>query len=118
MARMTVADIRALKGKRQMSMLFVETPDEARAAAATGIDLLSIADPLWTPEMRDAAGDCFVQVGLRYGALCTYFAPMRITCAPPTASGASAATASIARPRPTPSGGWRRKAFLSWAMWG
>ncbi len=72
MARMTVADIRALKGKRQMSMLFVETPDEARAAAATGIDLLSIADPLWTPEMRDAAGDCFVQVGLRYGALCTY----------------------------------------------
>ena len=72
MARMTVADVRALKGRRQMSMLFVETPDEARAAAAAGIDMLSIIDPLWTAEMRAAAGDCFVQVGLLYGELCTY----------------------------------------------
>jgi 3-methyl-2-oxobutanoate hydroxymethyltransferase len=70
--RMTVADLRAQKGKRQMSMLFVETPDEARAAAAAGIDVLSIIDPIWTPEMREAAGDCFVQVGLLYGPLCTY----------------------------------------------
>lgn len=71
MSRPTVADIRALKGKRPLSMLFVETPDEAAAAAAAGIDLLSIIDPLWTPEMRVAAGDCFVQVGLLYGALVT-----------------------------------------------
>jgi 3-methyl-2-oxobutanoate hydroxymethyltransferase len=70
--RPTVADIRALKGKRQISMLFVETLDEARAAAAAGIDMLSIIDPLWTPEMREAAGNCFVQVGLLYGELCTY----------------------------------------------
>jgi 3-methyl-2-oxobutanoate hydroxymethyltransferase len=70
--RMTVADLRAQKGKRQMTMLFVETPDEARAAAAAGIDLLSIIDPVWTPEMRAAAGNCFVQVGLLYGELCTY----------------------------------------------
>jgi len=62
--RMTVADLRAQKGKRQMSMLFVETPDEAAAAALAGIDVLSIIDPRWTPEMREAAGDCFVQVGL------------------------------------------------------
>ncbi|MDE3027375.1 MAG: 3-methyl-2-oxobutanoate hydroxymethyltransferase [Paracoccaceae bacterium] len=71
MARPTVADIRALKGVRQMSMLFVETPEEARAAAAAGIDMLSIIDPLWTAEMREAAGDCFVQVGLLYGQLVT-----------------------------------------------
>jgi 3-methyl-2-oxobutanoate hydroxymethyltransferase len=70
--RPTVADIRALKGKRQISMLFVETLDEARAAAAAGIDMLSIIDPLWTPEMREAAGSCFVQVGLLYHDLCTY----------------------------------------------
>jgi len=70
--RMTVADLRAQKGKRQMSMLFVETPDEAAAAALAGIDVLSIIDPRWTPEMREAAGDCFVQVGLLYGELCTY----------------------------------------------
>jgi 3-methyl-2-oxobutanoate hydroxymethyltransferase len=69
--RMTVADLRAQKGKRQMTMLFVETPDEAAAAAAAGIDLLSIIAPVWTPEMREAAGDCFVQVGLLYGELAT-----------------------------------------------
>ena len=68
----TVADIRALKGKRQMTMLYVETLDEARAAAAAGIDMLSIIDPVWTKEMREAAGSCFVQVGLLYGELCTY----------------------------------------------
>lgn len=70
--RMTVADLRAQKGKRQMTMLFVETPYEAAAAAAAGIDLLSIIAPRWTLEMREAAGDCFVQVGLLYGELATY----------------------------------------------
>ena len=70
--RRTVADLRALKGKRQLTMLYVDTLDEARAAAAAGIDLLSIVDPVWTPEMRAAAGDCFVQVGLLYGEFCTF----------------------------------------------
>src|ERR1700733_4918459 len=40
-ARLTVHDLRKLKGKRQMTMLFVETPEEAAAAAAAGIDILS-----------------------------------------------------------------------------
>jgi 3-methyl-2-oxobutanoate hydroxymethyltransferase len=70
--RPTVAGLRALKGKRQLTMLFVDTVDEAAAASAAGIDILSIIDPVWTPEMRAAAGDCFVQVGLLYGPLCTY----------------------------------------------
>ncbi|MBU2359514.1 MAG: 3-methyl-2-oxobutanoate hydroxymethyltransferase [Alphaproteobacteria bacterium] len=70
--RPTVADLRALKGIRTLTMLYVETEDEARAAASAGIDLLSIIAPLWTPAMRAAAGDCFVQVGLLYGELCTY----------------------------------------------
>jgi ketopantoate hydroxymethyltransferase len=70
--RKTVADLRALKGKRQLTMLFVDNVDEAAAASAAGIDVLSIIDPLWTPQMREAAGDCFVQVGLLYGQLCTY----------------------------------------------
>jgi 3-methyl-2-oxobutanoate hydroxymethyltransferase len=70
--RLTVAGLRALKGKRQLTMLFVDTLDEAAAASAAGIDILSIIDPVWTPEMRAAAGDCFVQVGLLYGPLCTY----------------------------------------------
>ena len=70
--RLTVADLRALKGKRQLTMLFVESTDEAAAASAAGIDILSIVEPLWTPRMRAAAGHCFVQVGLLYGHLCTY----------------------------------------------
>ena len=69
--RPTVADIRALKGKRQLTMLYVETVEEASAAAEAGIDMLSIVAPLWTPEMRVAAGNCFVQVGLLYGQLVT-----------------------------------------------
>lgn len=69
--RMTVADLRAAKGQRVLSMLYVETPDEAAAAAAAGIDVLSIIAPVWTAEMREAAGDCFVQVGLLYGELVT-----------------------------------------------
>ena len=71
-ARLTVADLRKLKGKRQLTMLFVETPEEAAAAAAAGIDILSIVEHLWSPAMREAAGDCFVQVGLIYGQHCTY----------------------------------------------
>jgi 3-methyl-2-oxobutanoate hydroxymethyltransferase len=70
--RMTVGDLRALKGKRQLTMLFVDALDEAAAAAAAGIDILSIVEPVWTPSMREAAGDCFVQVGLIYGQHCTY----------------------------------------------
>lgn len=70
-ARPTVADIRALKGKRRLTMLYVETPQEAAAAARAGIDMLSIIEPLWSEEMRAAAGGCFVQVGLLYGQLVT-----------------------------------------------
>ena len=70
--RPTVADLRALKGKRQLSMLYVDTLEEAAAASAAGIDMLSVIDPVWTPQMREAADNCFVQVGLLYGQLCTY----------------------------------------------
>ena len=70
--RKTVADLRDLKGKRQLTMLFVDTVEEAAAAAAAGIDIVSIIAPVWTPQMREAAGDCFVQVGLLYGELCTF----------------------------------------------
>ncbi len=69
--RPTVADIRANKGRRQMTMVYVRELDEARACAAAGIDVLSIEEPYWNPAMREAAGDCFVQVGLQYGRLAT-----------------------------------------------
>lgn len=69
--RRTVADVRALKGVQQLSMIHIENRDEARACAAAGIDVLSIEDPIWDAPMREAAGECFVQVGLPYGHLQT-----------------------------------------------
>ena len=57
--RKTVAEVLALKGKKQFSMLHVTTVDEAAAAEAAGIGMLSIIEPLWTPKMRDAAPSCF-----------------------------------------------------------
>jgi 3-methyl-2-oxobutanoate hydroxymethyltransferase len=66
--RPTVADIRAMKARGQtISMLYVTTLEEAAAAAAAGINMLSIEGRFFSPEMREAAGDCFIQVGLPYG---------------------------------------------------
>ena len=69
--RPTVADLREAKGQRQLTMVYVSTPDEAAACAEAGVDVLSIEMSYWDAEMRAAAGDCFVQVGLQYGVLAT-----------------------------------------------
>lgn len=66
--RPTVADIRAMKARGQkISMLYVTRAEEAAAASAAGIHMLSIEGRFFTAEMREAAGRCFVQVGLPYG---------------------------------------------------
>jgi len=66
--RTTVADIRARKAAGQkLSMLYVTTLEEAAAADEAGIDMLSIEGKYFSPDMRKAAGRCFVQVGLPYG---------------------------------------------------
>jgi 3-methyl-2-oxobutanoate hydroxymethyltransferase len=70
-SRPTVANLRAARGQRMMTMLHIEDLDEARASAAAGIDVLSIEEPIWNAGMRAAAGDCFVQVGLHYGVNAT-----------------------------------------------
>lgn len=63
-----VEDIRAMKKRgEKISMLYVSTLEEAAAAAEAGIHMLSIEGRFWSPEMREAAGDCFVQVGLPFG---------------------------------------------------
>lgn len=63
-----VEDIRNMKARgEKISMLYVATPEEAAAAAAAGIHMLSIEGKVFDAEMREAAGDCFVQVGLPYG---------------------------------------------------
>lgn len=66
--RPTVSDIRAMKARGQkISMLYVTTHEEAAAANAAGVHMLSIEAKYFTPEMREAAGRCFVQVGLPFG---------------------------------------------------
>jgi 3-methyl-2-oxobutanoate hydroxymethyltransferase len=66
--RPTVADIRAMKSRgEKISMLYVTTLEEAAAADAAGIHMLSIEGRFFSPEMRIAAGRCFVQVGMPYG---------------------------------------------------
>ena len=70
--RPTVAEIRGMKARgEKISMLYVTSPEEAAAAAAAGIHMLSIENRFMSPEMREAAGDCFIQIGLLYGKLVT-----------------------------------------------
>ncbi|MEO9335877.1 3-methyl-2-oxobutanoate hydroxymethyltransferase [Mesorhizobium sp. SB112] len=69
--RPTIADLRAMRGKRQLSMLRVMTLEEAEAAERAGIDIVSIPpDLLLNPQYRDAApslfsmpGDNFFEIG-------------------------------------------------------
>lgn len=66
--RPNAEDIRAMKKSgEKLSMLFATTPEEANAASAAGIHMLSIEGRVLDAEMREAAGDCFVHIGLRHG---------------------------------------------------
>ena len=69
--RPTVADLRAIKGQRQLTMLRVMTLDELEAAERAGIDIVSVPPELMLdPRFRDAApgifampGDNFFEIG-------------------------------------------------------
>jgi len=62
--RLTVADLRARKGKGQMTMLRYFTLDEAAAAEAAGIDIASVPPALVThPHYRTAAPGVFSMTG-------------------------------------------------------
>ncbi|MBE7183771.1 MAG: 3-methyl-2-oxobutanoate hydroxymethyltransferase [Methylobacterium mesophilicum] len=62
--RPTIADLRAIKGKKQLTMLRVMTLDEAEAAERAGIDIVSIPpDLLLDPQYRDAAPSLFSMPG-------------------------------------------------------
>ena len=78
--RLTVADLRAVKGKRQLTMLFVETPDEAAAASAAGIDILSIIEPLGPPQCARPRAT----VSCRSASSTASTAPTRTICEPRT----------------------------------
>jgi len=62
--RPTIHDLRAMKGKRQLTMLRVMTLDEAAAAEKAGIDIVSIPPTLLLdPQYRDAAPTLFSMPG-------------------------------------------------------
>lgn len=62
--RPTIHDLRAMKGKRQLTMLRVMTLDEAAAAEQAGVDIVSIPpDLILDPEYRDAAPSLFSMPG-------------------------------------------------------
>lgn len=68
--RPTVADLLAMKGKRQLSMLRVTTLEEAEAAEAAGIDLISVPfELIYDPQFRDAAPGRFTIPGGEYGQI-------------------------------------------------
>jgi 3-methyl-2-oxobutanoate hydroxymethyltransferase len=69
--RPTIADMRAIKGKRQLTMLRVLTLEELEAAERAGVDIVSVPpDLMLDPRFRDAApgifampGDNFYEIG-------------------------------------------------------
>lgn len=70
--RLTIADLRALKGRRQLTMLRVETLEEAEAAQHAGIDMISVPPSLAQDvRFRDVAPSIFVVCSLSYGVYVT-----------------------------------------------
>jgi 3-methyl-2-oxobutanoate hydroxymethyltransferase len=70
--RPTVADLQALKGKKQLTMLRYFSLDEAAAAEQAGIDIASVPPEICThPRYRELAPGVFTMSGkthLEYGA--------------------------------------------------
>lgn len=64
MARLTVADLRAARGKHRFTMLRVETLSEAQAAAKAGIEMLSVPPQMvFDRRFREVAPDAFIFPG-------------------------------------------------------
>ena len=67
MRKLTVKDLFALKGQRQLTEIYVRTPKEAAACEAAGIDLIITAERSDCSEIRKAAPNTFLTIGLIYG---------------------------------------------------
>jgi 3-methyl-2-oxobutanoate hydroxymethyltransferase len=65
--RPTIADLRANKGKRQYTMLRVESMDELAAAEQAGIDMVSVPpEMMLRPDFRDAGPSVFAVPGMNF----------------------------------------------------
>ncbi len=69
--RPTVADLRAWKGTRQLTNVYVDSIEEAAAAEEAGIDIITVQDTLMSAEIRAASPTAFMVVGLDYGHVVT-----------------------------------------------
>ena len=69
--RPTIADLLSFKGKRQLTMLRVETLEAAEAAERAGIDMLSIPFEILGPEFREACPTIFAMPGKAPGHFIT-----------------------------------------------
>ncbi len=67
MPKLTVKDLFALKGKRQLTEVYVRNPKEASACAAAGIDMIITSERSDTAGIRAAAPDTFFTIGQVYG---------------------------------------------------
>jgi 3-methyl-2-oxobutanoate hydroxymethyltransferase len=67
----TVADLLRTRRETQRTSLFITTVDEAAAAEAAGIDMVTTGDDLMSAAMRRAASTTFLIAALPYGRLVT-----------------------------------------------
>jgi 3-methyl-2-oxobutanoate hydroxymethyltransferase len=67
MPKPTVKDLLNLKGKRQLTEVFVDTPLEAQACEAAGIDMIVTSEFKDMKAIRAAAPNTFLTIGLIYG---------------------------------------------------
>jgi 3-methyl-2-oxobutanoate hydroxymethyltransferase len=65
----SVYDLLQLKGKRKLVQLHVDNPEEAAAAEAVGIDLLTLEANEKLPAIRAAAPNTFIQAGPAHGTV-------------------------------------------------
>lgn len=68
MAKLTVKDLLALKGKRMLAQIYVRNVREAAACEAAGVDMIVTSER--TPDVaaiRAAAPNTFLTIGLAYG---------------------------------------------------
>jgi 3-methyl-2-oxobutanoate hydroxymethyltransferase len=78
--RLTVHDLLAGKGSVQRTNVFVTTPEEAAAAEAAGVDMLTVDGRLLTSDIRSAAPRTFLIGGLAFGHLATTDEYLRSAC--------------------------------------
>ena len=67
MTKLTVKDLFALKGKRQLTEVYVRNAKEAAACEAAGIDLIITSERSDTKAIRAAAPNTFLTIGQVYG---------------------------------------------------